>query len=86
MVNVGDMGKDYEHGLQLLRKLNEFRGAGSGVRGAGRWGSGVLIPNPGPPGFCSMCFLLFSLLVNLNVVGVFVIVWAGCSVVECMFV
>ena len=33
MVNVGDMGKDYEHGQQLLRKLNEFRGTGSGVRG-----------------------------------------------------
>ncbi|KAJ8333342.1 hypothetical protein SKAU_G00422380 [Synaphobranchus kaupii] len=30
MINVGDVGEDYEHGLQLLRKLNEFRGAGSG--------------------------------------------------------
>ncbi|KAJ8287365.1 hypothetical protein COCON_G00000240 [Conger conger] len=30
MVNVGDMGEDYEHGLQLLRKLNEFRATGSG--------------------------------------------------------
>ncbi|KAM9777958.1 spectrin beta chain, non-erythrocytic 5 [Neosynchiropus ocellatus] len=26
MVNVGDLGKDYEHGLQLLKKLAEFRG------------------------------------------------------------
>lgn len=31
MINVGDVGTDYEHGLQLLKKLNEFRGAGSGV-------------------------------------------------------
>ncbi|XP_066550797.1 spectrin beta chain, non-erythrocytic 5 [Amia ocellicauda] len=30
MINVGDVGEDYEHGLQLLRKLNEFRGTGSG--------------------------------------------------------
>ncbi|XP_029453305.1 spectrin beta chain, non-erythrocytic 5 [Rhinatrema bivittatum] len=30
MINVGDVGKDYEHCLQLMRKLNEFRGAGSG--------------------------------------------------------
>ncbi|KAG5855882.1 hypothetical protein ANANG_G00001630 [Anguilla anguilla] len=30
MINVGDMGEDYEHGQQLLRRLNEFRGAGSG--------------------------------------------------------
>ncbi|KAJ8377542.1 hypothetical protein AAFF_G00256380 [Aldrovandia affinis] len=30
MINVGDVGEDYEHGLQLLKKLNEFRGAGSG--------------------------------------------------------
>ncbi|KAM6973270.1 spectrin beta chain, non-erythrocytic 5 [Aplochiton taeniatus] len=28
MVNVGDVGTDYEHGLQLLKKLNEFRGSG----------------------------------------------------------
>ncbi|XP_061843662.1 spectrin beta chain, non-erythrocytic 5 [Nerophis lumbriciformis] len=29
MVNVGDVGKDYEHGLELLKKLSEFRGKGS---------------------------------------------------------
>ncbi|KAE8587142.1 hypothetical protein XENTR_v10021875, partial [Xenopus tropicalis] len=29
MINVGDVGEDYEHCLQLMRKLNEFRGAGS---------------------------------------------------------
>ncbi|XP_042194068.1 spectrin beta chain, non-erythrocytic 5 [Callorhinchus milii] len=29
MINVGDVGKDYEHCLQLQKKLNEFRGAGS---------------------------------------------------------
>ncbi|XP_077945298.1 spectrin beta chain, non-erythrocytic 5 isoform X2 [Gasterosteus aculeatus] len=28
MVNVGDVGKDYEHGVQLLKKLSEFRGTG----------------------------------------------------------
>uniref|UniRef100_A0A3P8T408 Spectrin, beta, non-erythrocytic 5 n=1 Tax=Amphiprion percula TaxID=161767 RepID=A0A3P8T408_AMPPE len=27
MVNVGDVGKDYEHGVQLLKKLSEFRGS-----------------------------------------------------------
>lgn len=32
MINVGDVGKDYEHGVQLIKKLNEFRGAGEGVR------------------------------------------------------
>ena len=31
MINVGDVGEDYEHGLQLLKKLNEFRGSGSRV-------------------------------------------------------
>jgi len=31
MVNVGDVGKDYEHGVQLLKKLGEFRGTGAGV-------------------------------------------------------
>nr|XP_029543639.1 spectrin beta chain, non-erythrocytic 5 [Oncorhynchus nerka] len=30
MINIGDVGTDYEHGLQLLKKLNEFRGSGSG--------------------------------------------------------
>ncbi|KAJ8289416.1 hypothetical protein GJAV_G00001060 [Gymnothorax javanicus] len=30
MVNTGDMGEDYEHCLQLSRRLNEFRGAGAG--------------------------------------------------------
>ncbi|XP_034530593.1 spectrin beta chain, non-erythrocytic 1 [Notolabrus celidotus] len=30
MVNVGDLGKDYEHGIQLLKKLGEFRGTGDG--------------------------------------------------------
>ncbi|XP_047467733.1 spectrin beta chain, non-erythrocytic 5 [Mugil cephalus] len=28
MINVGDVGKDYEHGVQLLKKLSEFRGSG----------------------------------------------------------
>lgn len=32
MINVGDVGKDYEHGVQLIKKLNEFRGTGEGVR------------------------------------------------------
>lgn len=32
MINVGDVGKDYEHGVQLLKKLSEFRGTGDGVR------------------------------------------------------
>uniref|UniRef100_A0A8C4TAI1 Spectrin, beta, non-erythrocytic 5 n=1 Tax=Erpetoichthys calabaricus TaxID=27687 RepID=A0A8C4TAI1_ERPCA len=31
MINVGDIGTDYEHGLQLLKKLNEFRSTGSRV-------------------------------------------------------
>uniref|UniRef100_A0A8C7E9R9 Spectrin beta, non-erythrocytic 5 n=1 Tax=Nothoprocta perdicaria TaxID=30464 RepID=A0A8C7E9R9_NOTPE len=31
MINVGDVGNDYEHCLQLMKKLNEFRGAASGV-------------------------------------------------------
>lgn len=31
MVNVGDVGKDYEHGVQLLKRLGEFRGGGDGV-------------------------------------------------------
>lgn len=26
MVNIGDVGNDYEHCLQLLKKLDEFRG------------------------------------------------------------
>ncbi|XP_062252883.1 spectrin beta chain, non-erythrocytic 5 [Platichthys flesus] len=30
MVNVGDVGKDYEHGLQLLKRLGEFRGGREG--------------------------------------------------------
>uniref|UniRef100_UPI0037E8FE98 spectrin beta chain, non-erythrocytic 5 n=1 Tax=Semicossyphus pulcher TaxID=241346 RepID=UPI0037E8FE98 len=30
MINVGDVGKDYEHGVQLLKKLGEFRGTGHG--------------------------------------------------------
>ncbi|CAJ1074861.1 spectrin beta chain%2C non-erythrocytic 5 [Xyrichtys novacula] len=30
MINVGDLGKDYEHGVQLLKKLGEFRGTGDG--------------------------------------------------------
>ncbi|XP_035850836.1 spectrin beta chain, non-erythrocytic 5 [Sander lucioperca] len=30
MINVGDVGKDYEHGVQLLKKLGEFRGKGDG--------------------------------------------------------
>ncbi|KAG7510030.1 spectrin beta chain, non-erythrocytic 5 [Solea senegalensis] len=30
MVNVGDVGEDYEHGVQLLKKLCEFRGGGDG--------------------------------------------------------
>ncbi|XP_061631327.1 spectrin beta chain, non-erythrocytic 5 isoform X2 [Phyllopteryx taeniolatus] len=31
MVNLGDVGNDYEHGLELLKKLGEFRGKGGGV-------------------------------------------------------
>lgn len=31
MINVGDVGKDYEHGVQLLKKLGEFRGTGDRV-------------------------------------------------------
>lgn len=31
MINVGDVGKDYEHGVQLMKKLSEFRGAAEGV-------------------------------------------------------
>ncbi|XP_029973399.1 spectrin beta chain, non-erythrocytic 5 [Salarias fasciatus] len=30
MINVGDVGEDYEHGVQLLKKLSEFRGSGDG--------------------------------------------------------
>ncbi|XP_026156546.1 spectrin beta chain, non-erythrocytic 5 isoform X2 [Mastacembelus armatus] len=30
MINVGDLGKDYEHGVELLKKLSEFRGAADG--------------------------------------------------------
>ncbi|KAM9354795.1 spectrin beta chain, non-erythrocytic 5 [Pholidichthys leucotaenia] len=30
MINVGDVGKDYEHGVLLLKKLSEFRGSGDG--------------------------------------------------------
>lgn len=36
MINVGDVGKDYEHGVQLVKKLNEFRGAAEGVRNSSR--------------------------------------------------
>ncbi|KAM6459310.1 spectrin beta chain, non-erythrocytic 5 isoform 3-T3 [Liasis olivaceus] len=31
MINVGDVGNDYEHCLQLMKKLNEFRGMSEGV-------------------------------------------------------
>uniref|UniRef100_A0A663LNR3 Calponin-homology (CH) domain-containing protein n=1 Tax=Athene cunicularia TaxID=194338 RepID=A0A663LNR3_ATHCN len=31
MINIGDVGNDYEHCLQLIKKLNEFRGATSGT-------------------------------------------------------
>uniref|UniRef100_A0A8C3S247 Calponin-homology (CH) domain-containing protein n=1 Tax=Chelydra serpentina TaxID=8475 RepID=A0A8C3S247_CHESE len=31
MINIGDVGNDYEHCLQLTKKLNEFRGAASGM-------------------------------------------------------
>ncbi|CAI5763945.1 spectrin beta chain, non-erythrocytic 5 [Podarcis lilfordi] len=31
MINIGDVGNDYEHCLQLMKKLNEFRGASGGV-------------------------------------------------------
>uniref|UniRef100_A0A8B9PGF4 Calponin-homology (CH) domain-containing protein n=1 Tax=Apteryx owenii TaxID=8824 RepID=A0A8B9PGF4_APTOW len=31
MINIGDVGNDYEHCLQLMKKLNEFRGAASGM-------------------------------------------------------
>ncbi|XP_029899947.1 spectrin beta chain, non-erythrocytic 5 isoform X2 [Myripristis murdjan] len=30
MISVGDVGTDYEHGVQLLKKLSEFRGTGAG--------------------------------------------------------
>ncbi|NXG60038.1 SPTN5 protein, partial [Hemiprocne comata] len=30
MINVGDVGNDYEHCLQLMKRLNEFRGSSSG--------------------------------------------------------
>uniref|UniRef100_H3BEP2 Spectrin beta, non-erythrocytic 5 n=1 Tax=Latimeria chalumnae TaxID=7897 RepID=H3BEP2_LATCH len=30
MINVGDVGEDYERALQLMKKLSEFRGATSG--------------------------------------------------------
>ncbi|XP_065259867.1 spectrin beta chain, non-erythrocytic 5 [Emys orbicularis] len=30
MINIGDVGNDYEHCLQLMKKLNEFRGSASG--------------------------------------------------------
>ncbi|XP_077095863.1 spectrin beta chain, non-erythrocytic 5 isoform X1 [Siphateles boraxobius] len=30
MINIGDVGEDYEHGQQLLKKLSEFGGSGSG--------------------------------------------------------
>uniref|UniRef100_A0A3Q1IZP4 Calponin-homology (CH) domain-containing protein n=1 Tax=Anabas testudineus TaxID=64144 RepID=A0A3Q1IZP4_ANATE len=30
MINVGDVGTDYEHGVQLLKKLSEFRGTEDG--------------------------------------------------------
>lgn len=32
MINVGDLGEDYEHGLQILKKLSEFRSSSLGVR------------------------------------------------------
>lgn len=32
MVNVGDVGEDFEHGSQLLKKLSEFRSSGTKVR------------------------------------------------------
>ncbi|XP_061467332.1 spectrin beta chain, non-erythrocytic 5 [Rhineura floridana] len=31
MISIGDVGNDYEHCLQLVKKLNEFRGAAGGV-------------------------------------------------------
>nr|XP_016847800.1 PREDICTED: spectrin beta chain, non-erythrocytic 5 [Anolis carolinensis] len=31
MINIGDVGNDYEHCLQLMKRLNEFRGASGGV-------------------------------------------------------
>uniref|UniRef100_A0ABM5FN35 Spectrin beta chain, non-erythrocytic 5 n=1 Tax=Pogona vitticeps TaxID=103695 RepID=A0ABM5FN35_9SAUR len=31
MINVGDIGNDYEHCLQLMKKLNEFRGVSGGM-------------------------------------------------------
>uniref|UniRef100_A0A3B4AJ25 Spectrin, beta, non-erythrocytic 5 n=1 Tax=Periophthalmus magnuspinnatus TaxID=409849 RepID=A0A3B4AJ25_9GOBI len=30
LISVGDLGKDYEHGVQLLKKLSEFRTKGRG--------------------------------------------------------
>lgn len=37
MVNIGDLGQDLAHCLQLCRQLREFRGVWAGVRGLG-WG------------------------------------------------
>ncbi|KAH0620637.1 hypothetical protein JD844_021300 [Phrynosoma platyrhinos] len=31
MINIGDVGNDYEHCLQLIKKLNEFRGSSGGM-------------------------------------------------------
>ncbi|XP_062974523.1 spectrin beta chain, non-erythrocytic 5 [Elgaria multicarinata webbii] len=31
MIHIGDVGNDYEHCLQLMKKLNEFRGTSGGV-------------------------------------------------------
>ncbi|KAJ6667277.1 hypothetical protein lerEdw1_017255 [Lerista edwardsae] len=31
LINIGDVGNDYEHCLQLMKKLNEFRGASGEV-------------------------------------------------------
>ncbi|XP_017558803.1 spectrin beta chain, non-erythrocytic 5 isoform X2 [Pygocentrus nattereri] len=31
MINVGDLGEDYEHGLQILKKLSEFRSSSLGI-------------------------------------------------------
>ena len=37
MVAVGDLGSDYEHGVELVKKLSDFRGHSSLAAGVGTW-------------------------------------------------
>lgn len=43
-VNVGDLGRDLEHCLQLHRRLREFRGVWAGVRALCQEKSAKCIP------------------------------------------